>query len=47
MEDGTISCKSYAYSLRRGRRLPPTLEVEELNFCNCNGEEGNKTTPMK
>jgi hypothetical protein len=32
MEDGTISRKSNAYSLRRGRRLPPTSEVEELQF---------------
>jgi hypothetical protein len=32
MEDGTISRISNAYSLRRGRRLPPTSEVKELQF---------------
>jgi hypothetical protein len=32
MEDGTISRISNAYSHRRGRRLPPTLEVEVLQF---------------
>jgi hypothetical protein len=37
MEKETISRISNAYSLRRGRRneclrLPPTLEVEELQF---------------
>jgi hypothetical protein len=32
MEDGTISHISNVYLLRRGRRLPPTLEVEELQF---------------
>jgi hypothetical protein len=32
MEDGTVSCISIAYSLRQGRRLPPTSEVEELQF---------------
>jgi hypothetical protein len=31
-EDGTLSCISNAYLLRQGRRLPPTLEVEELQF---------------
>jgi hypothetical protein len=32
MEDGTISLINNAYSLRRGRRQPPTSEVEELQF---------------
>jgi hypothetical protein len=32
MEDGTVSRISNAYSLRQGRRLPPTSEVEELQF---------------
>jgi hypothetical protein len=32
MEDGTISRISNPYSLRRGRRQPPTSEVEELQF---------------
>jgi hypothetical protein len=32
MEDGAISHISNAYSLRRGRRQPPTLEVEELQL---------------
>jgi hypothetical protein len=32
MEDGTISRISNAYSLRQGRRRPPTSEVEELQF---------------
>jgi hypothetical protein len=32
MKDGTVSRISNAYSLRRGRRLPPTSEVEELHF---------------
>jgi hypothetical protein len=32
VEDGTISRISNAYSLRRGRRLPPTSEVKELQF---------------
>jgi hypothetical protein len=32
MEDGNISHKSNAYSLGRGRRQPPTLEVKELQF---------------
>jgi hypothetical protein len=32
MEDGTISGISNAYSLRQGRRLPPTSEAEELQF---------------
>jgi hypothetical protein len=32
MEDEIISCISNAYSLRQGRRLPPTLEVEELQL---------------
>jgi hypothetical protein len=30
--DGTISCVSNVNQLRRGRRLPPTLEVKELEF---------------
>jgi hypothetical protein len=32
MEDGTISRISNVYSLRQGRRQPPTSEVEELQF---------------
>jgi hypothetical protein len=32
MEDGTVSRISNAYSLRRGRRQPPTYNVEELQF---------------
>jgi hypothetical protein len=32
MEDGTISPICNAYSLRRGRRLPPTTEVKKLQF---------------
>jgi hypothetical protein len=32
MEDGTVSRISNAYSLRQGRRQPPTSEVEELQF---------------
>jgi hypothetical protein len=32
MEDGTVSRISNAYSLRRGRRQPPTSEVKELQF---------------
>jgi hypothetical protein len=32
MEDGTISRRNNAYSLRQGRRLPPTSEVGELQF---------------
>jgi hypothetical protein len=39
MEDRALSRISNGYSLRRGRRLPPTSEVEELQFaivCNCN-----------
>jgi hypothetical protein len=32
MEDGTIRHISDAYSLRRGRRQPPTSEAEELQF---------------
>jgi hypothetical protein len=32
MEDGTASHTSNASSLRRGKRLPPTSEVEELQF---------------
>jgi hypothetical protein len=32
MEDGPISRISNAYSLRLGRRLPPTSECEELQF---------------
>jgi hypothetical protein len=32
MEAGTISRISNAYSLRGGRRLPPTSEVKELQF---------------
>jgi hypothetical protein len=32
MEDGTVSHISNAYSLRRGRRQPPTSEVKELQF---------------
>jgi hypothetical protein len=32
MEDGNISRMSNAYSLRPGRRLPPTSEVEKLQF---------------
>jgi hypothetical protein len=32
MEDGTVSPISNAYSLRQGRRQPPTSEVEELQF---------------
>jgi hypothetical protein len=32
MEDGAISRISNAYSLRRGRRQPPTSEVEELQL---------------
>jgi hypothetical protein len=32
MEDGTISRISNAYSFRQGRRLPPTLVVEEMQF---------------
>jgi hypothetical protein len=32
MEDGTISRVCTAYSIRHGRRLPPTLEVKELPF---------------
>jgi hypothetical protein len=32
MEDGTVSRISNAYSLRGGRRQPPTSEVEELQF---------------
>jgi hypothetical protein len=32
MEDGTVSRISFAYSLRGGRRQPPTSEVEELQF---------------
>jgi hypothetical protein len=32
MEDVTINRISNAYSLRQGRRQPPTLEVEELQF---------------
>jgi hypothetical protein len=32
MEDGTIWRISDAYSLRRGRRQPPTSEVKELQF---------------
>jgi hypothetical protein len=32
MEDGTARHISNAYSLGRGRRLPPTSEVEELQF---------------
>jgi hypothetical protein len=32
MEDGTISRICHAYSLERGRRLPPTSEVKELQF---------------
>jgi hypothetical protein len=31
-EDGTISRIRNAYSLRRGRRLPPIPEVKELQF---------------
>jgi hypothetical protein len=30
--DGTKSRTSNEYSLRQGRRLPPTSEVEELQF---------------
>jgi hypothetical protein len=39
MEDGTVSRISNSYSLRQGRRQPPTSEVKELQFihnCNCN-----------
>jgi hypothetical protein len=39
MEDGTVSRISNAYSLRQGRRQPPTSEVEELQCIivhNCN-----------
>jgi hypothetical protein len=32
MEDGTIRHISNAYSLRHGRRQPPTSEVEQLQF---------------
>jgi hypothetical protein len=32
MEDGTISRLSNAYSLRQGRRLTSTSEVEELQY---------------
>jgi hypothetical protein len=32
MEDGIISRISNAYKLRQGRKLPSTLEVEELQF---------------
>jgi hypothetical protein len=32
MEDGTLSHISNAYSLRQGRRQPPTTEVKELQF---------------
>jgi hypothetical protein len=32
MEDGTKSRLSNAYSLRQGRRLPPTSENKELKF---------------
>jgi hypothetical protein len=32
MEDGTVSRISNAYSLRQGRRQPPTSEVKELQF---------------
>jgi hypothetical protein len=32
IEDGTVSRISNAYSLRRGRRQPPTSEVEESQF---------------
>jgi hypothetical protein len=32
MEDGTVNRISNAYSLGQGRRLPPTSEVEELQF---------------
>jgi hypothetical protein len=45
MEDGTISRISNAYSLRRGRRLPPTSEVNEFQFVIV--KEGNKTTFKK
>jgi hypothetical protein len=31
-EDGTISRISDAYSLKQGRRLPPTSEVKKLQF---------------
>jgi hypothetical protein len=46
---GAVGRVSNAYSLRRGRRLPPTSRVEELKavivhmYC----EEGDKTTPLK
>jgi hypothetical protein len=41
MEDGTVSRISNAYSLRRGRKQPPTSKVEELQLynCNCNVKE--------
>jgi hypothetical protein len=32
LEDGTRSRMNNVYSLRQGRRLPPTPEVEELQF---------------
>jgi hypothetical protein len=32
MEDEIISCISNANSLRQGRRLPPTSEVEEFQL---------------
>jgi hypothetical protein len=46
MEDGTVSCISNAYSLRQLRRLPPTSEVEELQYviaCNGNLKKEIKT----
>jgi hypothetical protein len=36
MEFGTVSRISNAYSLRQGRRQPPTLEVDAMYNCNCN-----------